>query len=276
MEITVFAWRTRLWFHQSRHLDGVPSLGYLNRFKDQFDPIKATGMRGLMLASAILFAGCATTERCPPELVSPPNTCFERVGAFDFRPNAPGGPNSLDDFRNAVQPGDLVVTYMDFKRAVARRQWIFTVLPCGHAMMVVEPRAEKGILETRFHGAQMVGPEELLQYTNCQVYRLRDRSALDLKRLHEFCEFACRRVKKYDPCAWIGANGNMSPDSEEELSLKYTCSNFQAAAYHYAGVDLSAGRETSKVITPNSLAASIATPRASIPSPTQPSTSSGP
>jgi hypothetical protein len=128
-------------------------------------------------------------------------------------------------------------------------------------MLVVEPHAEKGILECRFHGAQMVGPEELLQYTNCQVYRLRDRRSLDLTRLREFCEFACRRVKGYAPKSWIGVNGDMSPDSEAELSLKYTCSNFLAAAYHYAGVSLSAGRETTKFITPNSLAASIATPR---------------
>jgi hypothetical protein len=232
-------------------------------------------MRGFTLASAILFAGCATTKRCAPEFVSPPSTSFERVGFFDFRPNAPGGPNSLEDFRNAVQPGDLVVTYMDFKRAVARRQWIFTVLPCGHAMMVVEPHSPNGLLECRFHGAQMVGPEELLQYTNCQVYRLRDRRSLDLDRLHEFCEIACRRVKKYDPCAWIGANGNMAPDSEEELSPKYTCSNFQAAAYHYCGVDLSASGETNKVITPNSLAASIVTPKAPLPAAPPPTISAG-
>jgi hypothetical protein len=218
-------------------------------------------MRGSMLASAILFAGCATTKRCAPELVPLPHTCFERIGEFDFRPEASGGPNSLDDFRNAVQPGDLVVTYMDLKRAVSRRQWIFAVLPCGHAMLVVEPRSPNGLLECRFHGAQMVGPEELLQYTNCQVYRLRDRRSLDLHRLHEFCEIACRKVKGYDVRSWVGINGEMSPDSEDELSCKYTCSNFQAAAYHYCGVDLSAGRETTKVITPNSLAASIATPR---------------
>jgi hypothetical protein len=218
-------------------------------------------MRGLMLASAVLLAGCATNKRCAPELVPQPHTSFERVGHFDFRPNAPGGPNSLEDFRNAVQPGDLVVTYMDFKRAVARRQWIFTVLPCGHAMMVVEPQAPNGILECRFHGAQMVGPEELLQYTNCQVYRLRDRRGLDFNRLREFCEVACRKVKGYDVRSWIGINGNMAPESEEELSCKYTCSTFQAAAYHYIGLDLSAGRETNKVITPNSLAASVVTPR---------------
>jgi hypothetical protein len=230
-------------------------------------------MRGVMFAAAIFFAGCATNQRCAPEMIPPPHTCFERVGHFDFRPNAPGGPNSLDDFRNAVQPGDLVVTYMNFKRALAHRQWVFCVLPCGHAMLVVEPHAEKGILECRFHGAQMVGPEELLQYTNCQVYRLRDLRSLDLTRLREFCEFACRRVKGYAPKSWIGVNGDMSPDSEAELSLKYTCSNFLAAAYHYAGVSLSAGRETTKVITPNSLAASIATPReriAELPTPPPP------
>ena len=232
-------------------------------------------MRGVILASAILVAGCASTVRCPPEMIPPPHTSFERVGHFDFRPNAPGGPNSLDDFRNAVQPGDLVVTYMNFKRAAYRRQWIFCVLPCGHSIVVVEPRAPKGLLECRFHGAQMVGPEELLQYTNCQVYRLRDRRSLDLARLHEFCEFACQRVKGYAFKSWIGVNGEMAPDSEAELSLKYTCSNFVAAAYHYAGVSLSAGRETTKVITPNSLAASIATPRGPtslLPIPPDPST----
>jgi hypothetical protein len=218
-------------------------------------------MRGFSLALSLFLVGCATTERCAPELVPPPLTCFERVGMFDFRPNAPGGPNSLDDFRKAVEPGDLIVTYMDFKRALWRRQWIFTVLPCGHAMMVLDPHDPNGLLECRFKGAQRVGPEELLQYSNCQVYRLRDRSSLDLARLHEFAEFACRRVTKYDPCAWIGANGEMAPEREEDLSPKYTCSNFLAAAYYYAGVSLSAGGKTNRVITPNSLAASVAAPK---------------
>jgi hypothetical protein len=117
------------------------------------------------------------------------------------------------------------------------------------------------LFECRFHGAQMVGPEELLQYTSCQVYRLRDRSFLDLARLNEFAGIACRRVTGYSFGGWFGINGQMAPDSEADLSLKYTCSNFVAAAYHYAGVQLSAGEETTKVIIPNSLAASVAAPR---------------
>src|SRR5262245_21534416 len=143
-------------------------------------------MRGAVLALALHMAGCAATTRCAPELVPPPSTSFERVGAFDYRENAPGGPNSLDDFRRAVQPGDLIVTCMDFKRAVGRRQWIFMVLPCGHSMLVLDPADPKGLFECRFHGAQKVGPGELLQYSSCKVYRLRDRRALDMNRLNEF------------------------------------------------------------------------------------------
>jgi len=217
-------------------------------------------MRGAVLAWALLSTGCASTTRCAPELVSPPLTCFERVGHFEFREKAPGGPNSLEDFRRSVQPGDLIVTCMDFKRALWRRQWIFTVLPCGHAMMVLDPADPKGLFECRFHGAQKVGPEELLQYSYCEVYRLRDRRFLDMGRLNEFATIACERVKGYDPKGWVGINPEMAPETEEQISFKYTCSNFVAAAYYYAGVSLSAGRETTNVITPLSLAASTAAP----------------
>lgn len=218
------------------------------------------GTTSAVVASAVLSFGCATNQRCAPECVAPPCTSFERVAMFDFRPNAPGGPNSLQDFRDFVQPGDLVVTYMDFKRAVARRQWIFTVLPCGHAMMVLDPHGEKGILETRFRGTNMVGPEELLQYTNSQVFRLRDRRLLNMDRLHEFAVEACRRVGGYSPLSWIGINGELAPDDVSEISPKYNCSNFLAAAYHFGGADLSAADDPTKVITPCSLAASIARP----------------
>jgi hypothetical protein len=221
---------------------------------------KAAAMRTLVLASAMLAAGCATNQRCAPECVAPPCTSFERLACFDFRPNAPGGPNSLEDFRKFVQPGDLVVVYMEFQRAIVRRQWIFTVLPVGHALVVLDPHSPRGLLETRFMGAQMIGPEELLQYSHCQVYRLRDRSLLDMNRLHEFAAYSCEHIKDYDPWSWIGWNGEMSPDDLSEISPTYSCSNFLAAAYYYSGVSLSVGRLTNKVVTPLSVAASIACP----------------
>src|SRR5262245_26993205 len=110
------------------------------------------GTCGVVLA--LILVGCATTERAAPELILPPATTFERVGSLDFRPNAPGGPNSLEDFRKQTQPGDLIITYMHLGRAAAKRQWLFCVLPCGHSIVVLDPNDPKGLLECRFHGAK--------------------------------------------------------------------------------------------------------------------------
>jgi hypothetical protein len=52
----------------------------------------------------------------------------------------------------------------------------------------------------------------------------------------------------------------MQPVEPSDVSPQYTCSTFAAAAYHYAGARLSAATPSNRVVTPLSLAASIAEP----------------
>jgi hypothetical protein len=50
----------------------------------------------------------------------------------------------------------------------------------------------------------------------------------------------------------------MTPFTPEDISPQYTCSTFVAAAFYFAGVRLSVTDQHSKVVTPQSLAASYA------------------
>jgi hypothetical protein len=198
-------------------------------------------------------AGCASTRPAPADYLSFQETVFEPVGVVDFRKD------SLADYQALVQPGDLIVNYMRLGRAAKKREWLFALLPYGHSMLVVDPYDPQGLLECRFHGIRQVGPEELKLYSYNVVYRLRNAERLDVERLREFAAYGCTHPTRYNFLSWLGRNDNLFPELPEEISSRYTCSTMVAAAYHYAGVTLSASIPHNRVITPISLAASKGT-----------------
>jgi hypothetical protein len=175
---------------------------------------------------------------------------FDQVGILDYRYD------TEDDYRRLAQPGDLIVCYMRPGRALKKRQWIFTLLPHGHAMIVLDPSDPKGILECRFHGIRIVGPDELGLYSYNTVYRLRDAHRLDMVRMREFADYGKDVCQKYSPKSWLGINDELTPDSLSEISDQYTCSTMVVAAYHYAGLTLDIAYQSHRVITPTSIATS--------------------
>lgn len=201
----------------------------------------------------LLFSGCAGVGKQGPFDHRYQPTVFEPVGVVDFRYD------SVEDYAQIVQPGDLIINYMRLGRAAKKREWLFALLPHGHSMIVLDPHAPEGLLECRFHGVRRVGPEELKLYSYNLVFRLRDRSILDLARLHEYADLACAGDSRYDFTTWLGRNRFVRPDSPTDVGNRYSCSTMVAAAYHYAGVRLSAA-DTERVITPLDVMSSAATP----------------
>lgn len=198
-----------------------------------------------------LLVGCASTRPADPLHLAPGQTVFEPIGTIDFRSD------SREDYRRLVRPGDLIVTYMRLGRVVKKREWLFAVLPHGHAMIVLDPDDPLGILECRFHGTRRVGPEELDLYSYSIVYRLRDPQRLNLDRLREFADAACERCRAYSFKSWLGRNDNLLPDRPEAISPQYTCSTMVAAAYHYAGLTLEVTQQDRRVLTPLSISGSL-------------------
>lgn len=189
--------------------------------------------------------GCRSVQHRPSP--AGPDACFEKVGVIDFRSD------DMDDFRDLVRPGDLIVNYMRTGRAAKMQQWLFCILPHGHAMIVLDPSAPDGLLECRFHGSRRGGPEELKLYSYNTVYRLKEPERVNLSRLNEFAAVACEQCGKYNFASWVGRNDEMTPDRPEEISRQYTCSTMVAAAYHYAGITLRESENAKSVVTPINL-----------------------
>lgn len=192
-----------------------------------------------------LNSGCRSVQHRP--VPAAPDACFEKVGVIDFRSD------DMDDFRRLVRPGDLIVNYMRTGRAAKKQQWLFCILPHGHAMVVLDPNAPDGLFECRFHGARRVSPEELKLYSYNTVYRLKEPERVNLSRLQEFAEIACERCGKYNFASWVGRNDEMKPESPDDISRQYTCSTMVAAAYHYAGITMNESERTINVVTPMNL-----------------------
>lgn len=206
--------------------------------------------RLIFLLLGLLTTGCASIQPASTHNLHPGETVFEPVGIIDFREH------TLDDYRELVQPGDLIINYMRLGRAAKKREWLFTILPYGHSMLVVDPDDPQGILECRFHGIRSVGPEELKLYSYNLVYRLRDPSRLNVDRLKEFACLAQSKETRYSFAGWLGRNQNLFPELPSQIGTRYTCSTMVVAAYHYSGVTLSACDPPNRVITPVSIAAS--------------------
>lgn len=181
-----------------------------------------------------------------------PSNDFQLVGVIDYREDSP------EDFAAMAQPGDIVINTMRLGRAASKRQWLFALLPHGHAMVVLDPNAADGILECRFHGVRRVGSEELGLYSYNAIYRLRDPSLLEMDKLQEFAEISAERCGKYRFRSWIGWNGHCTPATPDEIASSYTCSTMVAAMYRYAGVELGVLDSPHRVVTPGSLIASHA------------------
>ena len=201
---------------------------------------------------ALMASGCATTRRhASQKPLCADATCFELVGIIDFRCHTEA------DYLAMVQPGDLVVNYMRAGRAVKEDQWLYAVLPYGHAMIIVDPHDfEHGILEGRFRGVRCVGIKELKRTSYNLIYRLRDNHRLNYCRLQEATDYTCSHCKKYSFESWLAINSNMQPDCPQDFSSRYTCSTFVAAMYHYCGVTLDVSSKDHQVVTPLSIAAS--------------------
>lgn len=210
-------------------------------------------VRQISIAIVVALVGCATTRPPDAARLGENELVFQKVVTLDLRPGA----NTDEDFQMIAQPGDLIVASMRLGRAVKKREWLFTVLPHGHAMIVVDPADPLGgIFEGRFHGARMVGTDELRLYSYFTIYRLSDPAALDIKRLREFARHAVDRCDKYSFKSWIGLNDELAPTAPAQISDQYTCSTIAVAAYHYAGVSLDLVDQEHRVITPLSLVAS--------------------
>lgn len=211
----------------------------------------STGRLALALFVLTIPAGCASIDASVQRHYVFNQSRFEPVGVIDFRSD------SLEDFQRMVQPGDLIVNYMRLGRAARKRQWLFAILPHGHAMIVLDPYDPKGILECRFHGTRRVGPEELKLYSYNNIYRLDQGERLDLQRLGEFADAGTKCCRSYRFSSWLGRNGNLVPNDLADIPKSYTCSTMVVAAYHYAGLTLDlAELARNRVITPRAIAAS--------------------
>lgn len=201
-----------------------------------------------------LLAGCASTVPRSREYVTAHSGAFEEVALFDQVEIVDFRKDDLNEFRRRVRPGDLVVNYMRLGRVPKKKQWLFALLPYGHSMVVLDPSDPNGLFESRFSGARRIAFDDLKTYSYNVIYRLRDPSRLNLDRLREFADEACRRSKSYSFKSWVAINDNMRPNAPGEISRSYTCSTMVVAAYHYAGVTLDIA-SLNKVITPLSVAA---------------------
>lgn len=203
---------------------------------------------------ACLLAGCAATRPVEYTALKPNEVRFRRVAILDYRyGNEP-------DVAAILQPGDLIVNYMSLGRSAKERQWLFAVLPYGHAMIVLDPAdLATGLFECRFRGCRRIELADLRRYSFSIVYRLDDAEKLDFDRLRAFAAYAQNHCTSYSFRSWLGINGNLTPANLDELSPYYTCSTFAVAAYHHAGATLSVADHPHRVITPLSLAASTAT-----------------
>ena len=93
-------------------------------------------LTAVLLAAPL--AGCVALDpTLPAPIPRAPHTAFTHVGRFDFRTLGSGGGDSLADFKAQLQPGDLVVAYLDPHRAILTGQLPFLVLPCGHSLVAV-------------------------------------------------------------------------------------------------------------------------------------------
>ena len=214
--------------------------------------------RSALLLATLVFSGCFATPYVVRKPWIPPTgttathaatgPVFEKVGVLDFRRD------TIEDYQRMVRPGDLIVDYMRLGRAVKKREWLFAILPHGHAIIVLDPHDPQGLFECRFHGARRVGVEELALYSYNTVYRLREPHRLHLGRLNEFAAYACEGTTKYSFSSWMGRNDNLRPARPQDISPKYTCSTMVTAAYHYAGLTLDLVEDPHRVIFPRSIA----------------------
>ncbi|QDU62800.1 hypothetical protein Pan216_36700 [Planctomycetes bacterium Pan216] len=201
----------------------------------------------------VFCAGCASAPTLHGDERIVPGAAFEKVGVLDFRRDG------IAEYREMVQPGDLIVNYMRLGRAAKKRQWLHAILPHGHSMIVLDPDDPEGLLECRFRGMRRISPEELGEYSFNTVYRLRDARHLDLERLEQFARVGCGRCGDYSFRSWLGFNGDLSPSQPKEILPSYTCSTMVAAAYHYAGVTLDVAHRN-RVVTPLDLVRSSSHP----------------
>ena len=153
------------------------------------------------------------------------------------------------DFRNTVQPGDLLVGFVPPRQALTT-DWFYLALPHGHAMIVVAPDHPTGIADCIFSGARLTSYDTVKSYARCSVWRLTNRQRLNLKRLCEFAAQAAQRTTSYSYAAWLGSNRNAQPERPEDIARAYSCSTYVAAAYYYAGLTLNLTAEQGRVITP--------------------------
>lgn len=209
------------------------------------------GFFGLL---AVWVGGCAATRPVPDACILPGQTKFRQVTILDYRH---GEEPKLEEL---LRPGDLIVNYISLGRSVTQREWLFAVLPYGHAMIVLDPTdRNRGLFECRFRGCRRIELDDLRHYSFSIVYRLDNSERLNLARLNEFAVHAQEHCASYSFRSWLGFNGNLTPETLDALTPHYTCSTFAVAAYHYAGATLSVTDHPHKVITPLSLAASTVT-----------------
>lgn len=204
----------------------------------------------IVILIGLATSGCAVVPQKERFAADPDRTLFERIGVIDYRYD------TVEDYRKMVQPGDLIVCYMRPGRAVAKRQWVFTFLPHGHAMIVLDPNDPAGILECRFHGIRQVGDSELGLYSYNTVYRLRNPSRLNMRRLFDFAHHGSEVCHSYSLKSWAAFNDELTPNVLEDISCQYTCSSMVVAAYYYAGLTLDVSANNNCIITPTSIATS--------------------
>jgi hypothetical protein len=198
-----------------------------------------------------LLVGCASTRPTSPAALGANETAFTKVVRLDLRVD------SMDDFARLTRPGDLIVTYMRLGRVVKTRQWLFALLPHGHAIIVLEARDPRGLLEARFRGIRRVSTDDLRMYSYFDVYRLRNHERLNVDRLVAFADHGSAVCHHYSFKSWLTLNDNLRPDNLADVSQRYTCSTAALAAYHFAGVTLRVDASDHAVITPLSVAASM-------------------
>ncbi len=224
-------------------------------------------MRGLALfAVAMPLLGCVAMNPTKPAALPPaPCTAFQHVQRFRCGPLAHDcGPGSLAELKATVRTGDMLVVYLDPHRAVLLGYPQYLLLPCGHALVALDGPNGRDFLECMTGGAKRIRPEILRRYSQVDVYRLADPAMLDLARLHQFAEVALAKTRAYDFRTWVGWNASMRPTRPEEIAPGYSCAGVVAAAFHFAGANLSAAAPGWRMVTPQQLVKSVVAPVASV------------